>query len=215
MRHHHSFEECLIFFVVSCTSLSFKMIYCFSFLSLQTRREWERDCCSSNTHVSTEYSDCYLYPSSVCFLNFWCSVAILLHTCKKTLDFDFGQILMYHFLRHGFLYFQKYFTCVVYGFFLFSLLNFIIIIVVFFDTLIVVIVTIIIFSSSPVRLQWKVVLLVTGKCLQLFRHLVILDEWCLIKYSPLLTLVRWEGDELSWIFHHSFSFFIMWKFSCA
>ena len=62
---------------------------------------------------------------------------------KKTLDFD--PILMYHFLRHGFLYFQKYFTCVVYGFFFFSLLTFIIVIVVFFDTLIVVIVTIIIF----------------------------------------------------------------------
>ena len=73
--HHHSFEECLIFFVVSHTSLSFEMIYCSSF-SLQARREWEWDRCSSNTHVSLEHYDCYLYPPAVCFFNFWCSVAI-------------------------------------------------------------------------------------------------------------------------------------------
>ena len=56
-------------FVGSHLSLSFEMIYCSSF-SLQARREWERDHCSSNTHVSLEYYDCYLYPSAVCFFNF-------------------------------------------------------------------------------------------------------------------------------------------------
>ena len=90
MRHQHSFQDCLIFFVVSRTSLSFKMIYCLLQLFVAGKEGvgaglllFEHTCFFRVLRLLFIPFCCLLFSISGVQLQFDC-----VHV-KKTLVFDF------------------------------------------------------------------------------------------------------------------------------